>query len=261
MRPPATGVASFNRFGNPALNNSGQTAFFGNLTGTGVNGSNNSGIWSESGGTGLALIARAGDEAPGTGGASFDGFGAFALVLNNGGQTAFIGSLTGTGVNGSSDLGVWSEKEGVGLALVARAGDPAPDTGGVNFSNFTNLILNDAGQIAFRGEGTGTGVGSGIWAEDPSGVLRLIARSGDLLDVDDGPGTDFRTIRFLNFIGDSGNGDGRPSGFNNLGQLAFSASFTDGTSGIFVSNLVAIPEPATWVLAALAALGLFVRRW
>jgi hypothetical protein len=33
--------------------------------------------------------------------------------------------------------------------------------------------------------------------------------------------------------------DGRPRGFNNVGQLAFWASFTDGTQGVFVSNAVA----------------------
>ena len=76
--------------------------------------------------------------------------------------------------------------------------------------------------------------------------MQLIARRGDLLEV--APG-DFRTISGLNLVNGfsldsgTGNSDGRPSGFNNLGQLAFQASFTDGSSGIFVSNLVAVPEP------------------
>jgi hypothetical protein len=50
---------------------------------------------------------------------------------------------------------------------------------------------------------------------------------------------DFRTLSDLNFATASGNSDGRSSGFNNLGQLVFWASFTDGSQGVFVSNAVA----------------------
>lgn len=81
----------------------------------------------------------------------------------------------------------------------------------------------------------------GLWATDPHGILKLIAREGDPLQV--GP-NDVRTISTLQFVTHSGNGDGRNSAFNDKGQIAFSAYFTDGSSGIFVSNLVAVPEPA-----------------
>jgi uncharacterized protein YjbI with pentapeptide repeats len=94
--------------------------------------------------------------------------------------------------------------------------------------------------------------------------LHLIAREGDLLEV--APG-DFRTIKdfgnsgsLYGFYGDTGNSDGRPSGFNNLGQLAFQATFTDGTSGIFVSNRVAIPEPSTLLLLGFGSLAALWRR-
>ncbi len=92
--------------------------------------------------------------------------------------------------------------------------------------------------------------------------MTLIAREGDLLDVEDGPGTDFRTISRLLFFdfSNTGNGDGRASSFNDLGQLVFSASFTDGTQGIFVSDLVAIPEPTSVVLGAIGLFGLLARR-
>ena len=38
------------------------------------------------------------------------------------------------------------------------------------------------------------------------------------------------------------------------------AGFTDGSQGIFVSNRVAVPEPSSLLLAALAAAGLLWRR-
>jgi len=239
---PGTG-SNFTTFASPVINDAGQTAFLG---GVNSGGPTSRGIWSEGGGSGLALVARAGNMAPGTS----DNFTVFnSPVLNDAGQTAFLGHLN-TG-NNTTNRGIWSEGGGSGLALVARLGDAAPGTSD-SFTFLGTPVLNDVGQTAFLGDlnsGNNT-TGSGIWAEDPSGVLTLIARQGDLLDVENGPGTDFRTIIDLSFVtitnsgfSNTGNGDGRASGFNNFGQLAFRANFTDGTSGVFLSNLAAVPSP------------------
>jgi hypothetical protein len=48
--------------------------------------------------------------------------------------------------------------------------------------------------------------------------------------------------------------------FNDLGQFAFLATFTDGSSGIFVSNVAAIPEPNGLILATLLASALIVAK-
>ena len=92
---------------------------------------NDDGIWSEGGGSGLALVAREGNAAPGVGaGVQFSGFSSNGpLALNSLGRTAFIGFLTGTGVNTTNQGGIWREEAGSGLALVIRAGDHAPGTG------------------------------------------------------------------------------------------------------------------------------------
>jgi hypothetical protein len=46
-----------------------------------------------------------------------------------------------------------------------------------------------------------------------------------------------------------------------LGRLSFFATFTDGSAGVFVSNLVAVLEPSSLLLAALAgASGILGRR-
>src|SRR5262245_61756886 len=59
--PGVEAGVKFSTFGSftptPVLDNSGHVAFIGHLSGTGSN-SNDTGIWSEGGGNGLALVAR-----------------------------------------------------------------------------------------------------------------------------------------------------------------------------------------------------------
>src|SRR5262249_41549463 len=149
-------------------------------------------------------------------------------------------TLTGTGVTSGNNQGIWIG-DALDLTLVARTGNQAPGTPtGVQFSNLGRQTVNSAGQIAFRAGLTGTGVGAannlGIWATDQNGTLQFIARTGSQLEI--APGV-FRTISDLGIALDSGNSDGRASAFNDLGQLVFWASFTNGTQGVLVSNQVA----------------------
>ena len=188
-------------------------------------------------------------------------------VFNDAGETAFLGRVDGV-VASPTGQGIWSEGGGDGLALVALSGDPAPDTpDGGDFYYFRDPTINNAGRTAFTGY-VSWGLRHGIWAEDRYGGLTLIALTGELLDVDDGPGTDFRTISKLNFHRKVPEFIWSPvdptpqSGFNDLGQVVFYAEFTDGSSGIFVSNLVAVPEPAAagLLLFALLSAGMLFRR-
>ena len=114
-------------------------------------------------------------------------------------------------------------------------------------------FLNDADQIAYRS-------GSSLYASDRTGTFQRIAGPGDLLEV--APG-DFRTISSVGLGSYYPISEPRPNNstaFNNRGQLVFWATFTDGTSGIFVSNRVAIPEPSTLALGAMTLLGFFASR-
>jgi hypothetical protein len=241
---PAAGAPSgnFGVLGGPvAFNIEGRVAFGANLTGSGVNSTNDEGLWMGDSGS-LALVARNGNEAAGTpGGVNYFRFaGASYPVLNDDGQIAFGSYLTGNGVDSTNELGIWSDGAGA-LALVARTGSHAPGTtDGVNFFDLHFPSLNSAGQTAFRANLTGGGVDftndKGIWATDQSGALQLIARTGDRLEVTPG---ELRTVSDLDFVTATGNGDNRPSAFNNFGQLVFWASFTDGSQGVFVSNAVA----------------------
>jgi hypothetical protein len=314
--PAGVNFESFALYSRIGLDDAGQTAFLGYLTGTGVNDTNQSGIWMERAGN-LTLVARSGDPAAnGPGATNFAGFyppivneagqlafqaglsgritslndrgiwsGApdqlvlkaqkgmraaglpvgvnyssfneYELLLNDAGRIAFTGYVTGLGINDSNAEGLWAETSN-GLHLIARRSDHAPGTpDGVRFGEpgfwaFSLTGFNDAGQVAFVGTLDGPNVdftnNVGIWATDQTGALRLIARSGDVLEV--APG-DVRTVSFLFLASNS---------LNNLGQLIFEASFTDGTRGLFVSNHVAIPEPGSLLILACALTSMVVLR-
>jgi len=154
-----------------SFNNMGQALIFSGLVGVELGGGlDNNGAWLGPPG-GLALLARDGEPAPGTP-ASVNFFRGFqAPLLNNTGQAAYMGCLTGPGiVSQVNDHGIWLGSPG-NLQLVARMGDPAPGTApGVIFSQlfFTGeLRLNSAGEALFAGQLSGPGIDAsndcGIW--------------------------------------------------------------------------------------------------
>ncbi len=238
--PAPPGVTIDLPLGVTALNNAGQVAFAAALSGSGVTSTTNEGLWSTASGS-LALMARKGSQAAGApSGVNYLAFGPSYPVLNDGGRIAFRALVAGSGVDSSNQLGIWSDGLGE-LSLLARTGSPAAGTAeNANFFDLHFPTLNSAGQTAFRANLSGDGVDftndRGIWATDQTGDLKLVVRTGDQLEV--APG-DFRTLSDLDFATASGNADSRPSGFNNVGQLVFWASFTDGSEGVFVSNVVA----------------------
>ena len=242
---PAPGTlpgALFDLFvGAPDVNAAGQMAFYGFLqTGPGgISGSNDQGIWSEGSGS-LDLVAQSGSQAPGTeAGATFQSFG-FPLI-NSAGKVAFRGVLTpGTGgVTADNDSGIWSNSSGT-VALVAREGDNAPGTAGATVFDQINSdpYLNAGSHVAFtsklRGGSVTAGVNdTGLWAQDATGTLVLLARNGDTIEV--APG-DTRTISHLFVIPTRSTGeDGRITPFDDADQIGFSVIFTDNTWAIFVT--------------------------
>jgi IPT/TIG domain-containing protein len=132
----------------------------------------------------LQLVARAGDVAPGTGGAAWSDLLAIGQILRAGGRVAFPGEIAGADT--AHDGGLWAGTVGA-LQLVAREGDPAPGTtvvfagGNRYFQDQLHLAMNDSGAVAFRAKLAGTGVTTAndqaLFAGMP-GALSLVARLG-----------------------------------------------------------------------------------
>ncbi len=329
-----------NGFDNPLINENGELAFKGYLTGTDTTGSG-AVIWAESGGA-LGIVARQGDLAPivgsigeeygsffnylsmntngnlvftnrltiGIGGVTSDNDtalwtgapGSFELIAREGSQApdapagalltfvsvpeinaldqiAFRGGLeVGTGgVTADTDGAIWSTTSGTTTGppqIIAREGDAAPGVPGGIFSSISLPGINDAGQVTFHASlvigpgGVTTSNATGIWAQLPDGNLSLVARIGDSIDVDDGPGVDSRTLTGLNYSGFGtgfGNDSGRSHFFNEQGKLIFNGHFVGGgggygDQGVFVWDSNLVPEPATLSLLALGGLAVLRRR-
>ena len=170
-------AAAYRNFGRIVLNDAGQIAFDGQIAGPGINLTNNRGVWSEGAGAQLwwpervILLARPSGVVYGSLGQP---------VINNAGQVAFSGGLSGSGVNETNDVGIWSQ--GVsGLMLVARKGGSAAGApAGVTYGNFLDVLLNGAGKTVFSGYLSATGVNAAndtaLWAERGAEVTLIVRR-------------------------------------------------------------------------------------
>lgn len=228
---PATIV--FATLGDPSINRQGDVAFTSTLTGAGV-GANNFSLWVDRNGT-LSMAAREGQTVQGN--VKFSTFG--HTMLNSRGDVAFIGATTGWGGGSDTQDGIWIKPSDAPWRSIVQSGTTlAALPGGVFNTGFANPVLNGTGQIAFLGTLAGTGVTTAndraLWVEGLDKQLRLVAREGDAMQVAQGV---MRTISSLDFVGGVNNEQGARSGLSDLGEVAFLATFTDGSSGVFVSDV------------------------
>lgn len=233
---PDTGGGAYSGLSGPALDGSGELAFFATVTG----GSVGEGVFVVSGGTDTA-VALPGDVAPGTGGT----YSSVAGVpsINASGEVAFHASVAG----GSVDEGIFVDSGGTDAA-VALPGDAAPGTGGGTYASLAGASINASGAVAFTASVAGGSVSMGIFV-DSGGTDTAVALVGDAA-----PGTGGGT--YSSFIG-------IPS-INAAGDVAFFAFVSGGSAseGIFVDaggtdTAVALPgDPAPGTGGGTYAVGL-----
>lgn len=220
--------ASFSKLRNPLLNNMGQVAFRATVSTAGSN-ATQTGVWLYSENSEILLAISENGNVPGVLDAEFHDFWDPTSINESGQVLTFAILRNGVGgVTSDNGSGLWLL--GDTSHLVARRGSgDVPGVADADFSSFTEYALNEQGQVAILAEleiGVG-GVDStndgGLWIVDPAGDSWLVAREGDQLAG--------QTIASLNFAGD---GENQSTGFNDLGELAFEATFSSGDSGLFL---------------------------
>lgn len=228
----------------PDFNDTGEVAFRGQLIADDIGTSNNTGIWAGVSGD-VQLVMRAGNPSP-LAGVTFRSPQPGPRI-NDEGNVAFFSNISGTGVTTANDFVLWTSTS-EGIVQVAREGSPAPGTGaGTIFGIMdSTLAFNNLGQVAFTSPISGGGASAannrGLWAGTPD-ELHLIAREGDVIDLDPGPGELLKTISGTNGISfgfgmnNPFNNDSANAAFNNEGQIAWRATFTDATTAILLSAI------------------------
>ncbi|MCH8047238.1 MAG: tandem-95 repeat protein [Planctomycetes bacterium] len=208
--PGVPGDTWFFTFSVPVINAVGQTAFFASLRGDNATAFGFGSVWlADADGT-MTLAARDRQRAVGTSNTFRDFIG--DPVLADSGHVAFVARTSPSG------YGLWVGDSDGGLRLAVRADMLAPDTEpGTTLGDFgtDSFDLNDSGHVALLTGVKGPAVNDtnevGIWAEDSSGVLRLIAREGD-------PAPGFGGV--ISFSGTQMDSFSIPS-FNDAQQVAF----------------------------------------
>ena len=183
-------------------------------------------------------------------------------AISNRDEVAFLATshdpLTNPGIS-RDDLAIWVRRENGEYELVVEQGAPSSELAAGETIGwlFTAPKINDAGHVAFGSLVTGhppaTRNENSIWVSSPDEEPKLIIRSGDLIEVEEG---DYREVSVLWRTGRSELEDGTLGShkdvfaFNNAGDIAFSAEFTDGTAGVFLASQV-IPEPSALGISTL----------
>jgi MYXO-CTERM domain-containing protein len=165
----APGAGSDVRFANldrfslhASFGSAGDVALRAGLAGPAIDATNDSGIWLGEADGNVRLIAREGQPAPGVeAGVTFSGLNNSSISLVNAhGLVAFLGLLTGPGINASNDRGIWAETADGELKLIARQGAIHQTASGAVQLNGLSLgegAFSDSGHIAFLANLTASG--------------------------------------------------------------------------------------------------------
>jgi len=253
LAAPGLDTETYSSFHDPQSNKSGQVAFQASLS----NGNVYNAIFRDLG-AGPQFVVGNDSLMPTPAGARLTGLS--NPLINNAGTIAFSGYLNAFSVPvGTGTEGLWTINSSGVIREIARENNPVPGMAGVTFENFIGVYfaINNLGQVAWLGDIAGTGITSsndkGIWSTMPDGSIVSVVREGDVVEVR--PGV-FRTVSSITFAGTPSFNGGVNSPWTDDQQLAYMLTFTDSTSGVFVS---AVPEPGTIGLVV-CALGMLSYR-
>lgn len=214
----------------------------------------------------LAIVAREGTSTgiiPGTSFSDFNRttvpgivFGASNVTLNEFGRVVFGGFVEGDSVTDANQSVLWTWQAG-SLSVVSREGSPAPGTA-YNFGTLVasvpdedthyipgKVAINSLGEVAFIAYYTSELAvdpedAKGLWIRDFHGSLRLVVRTGSVIQVGVG---DSRTVGDVEMFGGRGiltgcgGSDGQGTPLTDSGLLAYWVQFTDGSEAILTGDV------------------------
>ena len=216
------GAGSFAQFGSPTLDGS-NFAFWGRGPSNPVEG-----IYRSVGGGAPTIVADSNTIVPGAGG-TFDNIRPFPAI--SGSSVSFMAY----GSNGSDGIYRFAGS----LSTVADTNTPVPGGTG-NFVGFDDYSSISGSNVAFLGFfSTLSAATEGIYTTIGGGLSEVV-KAGDQLDG--------KTVSSV-FMG--------PEALSG-GSIAFSAAFSDGSSGLFVAT---VPEPTGVVLSGFGFLSLVFLAW
>lgn len=227
------------QFGRFALNDAGEVAFFATFT-------------SVSGGGGGVYRASPATAPPDFGPVTQESFllrsdaaptdpdhAMFSVLrppmINGAGKLTFKGmvfprdptDLDPNAITGANDLAIWADKGSTPLAMIARESGAAAGIGGGVYSNFSDPIMSDAGEVAFKATlktGTAfpgfTGANNEVIYSDAPGLLTKVARKGDLLPAI-APAAAWKTFNSLAVVDGGCFGTAMLSGLTTANDMVF----------------------------------------
>jgi len=213
---PGSGLGTFTTtLGTPIINDLAQVAFSATLTGTTLGSSNDRGLFRGSGGA-ITPIVREGEGTP-TAGVNFFNMGTSTYGMNNSGELLFSSSVSGTGVGSSNDQALF-RSDGATTVQIAREGDAVPSGFG-SFGSFSDMAINDSGQVLFKSGSTGL-----YFYDDTLGLLEVVRNGQPLFGS---------TLQNFSYFTSNYQGDER-DGFNEAGQVAYHFTLQNGVEGVAV---------------------------
>jgi hypothetical protein len=189
-------------------------------------------------GEGLAFepVAFVSDPVPDLARARFQAF-LNPVLAPRAAAVAFPGTLAGPGITVENNLALFYRPEGGLLRTIARQGAQPPGTStGTAWQRFVSLALpgGSSGPIFHATLARRPGVvnaanDAGVWAVDSTGALRLLFRKGEMIGE-----KKLASFNVLNAVRGSA---GATRTFNNGAQVAWRATFIDGSTAIVVTTV------------------------
>lgn len=240
-------LGTYSGFRNPVLTDSGAVAF--QATIGGVPADRDSAIYRTIILGEMDHVIGEGDPAPGTSGVfqTLDDTasgGSGVPRMNNAHGVAFFARVTGVGITGDNDEGVWGHNDIGSLSRLLYESEPVAAAGaGVTVDGIAAVppALNNANRIAARVTLAGPGVGiandTAILARNGVGDLVVALREGQSVEI---PGSGTRTITGLpvaDLVVGPGVQNGASTAWTDDCRLLVRASISDGRTGLFIADV------------------------